>query len=136
MFSLRSCCGARNFVLLSGTILPTFDCVLLNVYAPNEVSRRKCLWDTIIRLKLLFVFPWCPGGDFNEIRNLGKRKECSVRSRGMREFNQFIESVEVSDLPMLGRKFTWCNALEGDKWSRIDRFLISPEWLGMFNCKV
>ncbi|XP_028109238.1 uncharacterized protein LOC114307949 [Camellia sinensis] len=97
VFSLRSCCGARNFVLLSG-----------NVYGTEK-------------------------GDFNEIRNLGERKGCSVRSRGMREFNQFIESVEVSDLPMLGRKFTWCNALEGDKWSRIDRFLISLEWLGMFN---
>ncbi|XP_028116809.1 uncharacterized protein LOC114314525 [Camellia sinensis] len=44
--------------------------------------------------------------------------------------------MDVSDLPMLGRKFTWCNALEGDKWSRIDWFLISLEWLGMFNCKV
>lgn len=95
VFSMSSCCSSRNFLLLSGTILSSFDCVLMNVYAPNEVLRRKCLWDTIIRLKPLFVFPWCLGGDFNEIRNLWKRKGCSVRGRRMKEFNQFIESLEV-----------------------------------------
>lgn len=37
---------------------------------------------------------------------------------------------------MLGRKFTWCNTLEGKKWSRIDRFLLSPEWLVTYKLKL
>ncbi|XP_028121376.1 uncharacterized protein LOC114318641 [Camellia sinensis] len=54
----------------------------------------------------------------------------------MREFNELIDNLEVADLPMMGRKFTWCNSQEGEKWSRIDRFLLSPEWLQMFNFKL
>ncbi|GFS28866.1 hypothetical protein Acr_00g0004350 [Actinidia rufa] len=36
---------------------------------------------------------------------------------------------------MLGQKYTWSNSQEGEKWSRIDRFLIHPEWLDIFNFK-
>ncbi|KAL7179147.1 hypothetical protein ACSBR1_042516 [Camellia fascicularis] len=50
----------------------------------------------------------------------------------MKDFHEFVESMEVTDLPMLGRKFTWCNAADGEKWSRIDRFLLSSEWLECF----
>lgn len=50
----------------------------------------------------------------------------------MQEFNDFIDRGEVIDVKMLGRKYTWCNAFDGNKWSRIDRFLISPEWMERF----
>lgn len=55
--------------------------------------------------------------------------------RGMPELNEFIESSEVQDLPLLGRKNTWCNSREGVKWSRIDRVLVDPRWLG-FSIKI
>ncbi|KAL7222099.1 hypothetical protein ACSBR1_023919 [Camellia fascicularis] len=113
-FELSRCCYNRNFILLSGTIALSFLCVLMNVYAPNEGG----------------------GGDFNEIRNIGKRKGCSRRKRGMKNFNNFIDRMEVTELDMLGRKYIWCNAAEGEKWSKIDRFLLSPEWLLMFKFKV
>ncbi|XP_028094134.1 uncharacterized protein LOC114294206 [Camellia sinensis] len=37
---------------------------------------------------------------------------------------------------MLGRKYTWCNAFDGNKWSRINRFLLSPEWLERYKLKL
>ncbi|CAL5351436.1 unnamed protein product [Camellia sinensis] len=54
----------------------------------------------------------------------------------MKNFNDFIDLMEVTELDMLGRKYTWCNAAEEEKWSKIDRFLLSPEWLLMFKFKV
>ena len=73
---------------------------------------------------------WCVVGDFNSIRCPGERRSvgCDVDHRSeMRRFNAFIESSEV-DLPMLGRKFTRYKA-NGLIKSRIDRFLVSREWL-------
>jgi hypothetical protein len=32
------------------------------------------------------------------------------------------------DLPLEGGQFTWSNNQEDQIWSRIDRFLVSPEW--------
>ncbi|XP_028059412.1 uncharacterized protein LOC114263116 [Camellia sinensis] len=136
VFHLSDCCSSRNFILLSGKAHNSFDCVLINIYAPNDVSRRKALWEILLNLKTTFANPWCFGGDFNEIRNVGERIGVSRRDRGMQEFNNFIDNCEVIDVQMLGRKFTWCNTLEGNKWSRIDIFLLSPEWLARYKLKL
>ncbi|XP_028090713.1 uncharacterized protein LOC114290913 [Camellia sinensis] len=135
VFQLVDCCSNRYLIILSGTIYNSFECVILNIYGPNDMRRRKVVWDSLARLKLVYNKPWCLGGDFNEIMSISERKGCSRRDKGMREFNELIDNLEVVDLSMMGRKFTWCNSQEGEKWSRIDRFLLSPEWLQMFNFK-
>ncbi|KAL7185264.1 hypothetical protein ACSBR2_027234 [Camellia fascicularis] len=75
-------------------------------------------------------------GDFNEIRHISERVGCSRRDRGMKHLNDFIGNSELHDLPLHGRKYTWCNAQESEKWSRIDRVLLSPEWLINFSMKL
>ncbi|XP_028104052.1 uncharacterized protein LOC114303104 [Camellia sinensis] len=107
VFVLKDCCSSKHFILLSGTLAQDFDCVIVNIYAPNEVLKRKKLWDSLVCLQPHFPNPWCVGADFNEIRLLSGRKGCSRRERGMKEFNEVVEQLELSDLPMLGRKFTW-----------------------------
>lgn len=44
------------------------------------------------------------GGDFNEIRNIEDRRGCVRRDRGMVEFNNFIDQLELVEVPMLGRR--------------------------------
>ncbi|KAF5932858.1 hypothetical protein HYC85_029029 [Camellia sinensis] len=61
-FSLSKCCCSRSFILLSGTISPDFSCVLINVYAPNDVDRRNHVWRALSNLKSEFSGPWCIGG--------------------------------------------------------------------------
>ncbi|XP_028093924.1 uncharacterized protein LOC114294022 [Camellia sinensis] len=53
----------------------------------------------------------------------------------MKDFNELIDKLELTDLPMLGRQFTWCNALDGERWSRINRFLLDSRWLEKFSFK-
>ncbi|XP_028123615.1 uncharacterized protein LOC114320750 [Camellia sinensis] len=136
VFQIAQCCSSRRFILLSGTFFNSFEYAIVNVYAPNEVRLRNKLWNSFVKLKKDFPKLWCLGGDFNEIRNICERKGCSRRDKGMREFNEFIESCEVSDMPLSGKKFTWCNSREGEKWSRIDRVLVDPKWLEVFNLKL
>ncbi|KAL7247789.1 hypothetical protein ACSBR2_002659 [Camellia fascicularis] len=133
VFSLAKCCSTRNFIILSGTILPCFNCVFINVYAPNDVARRGVVWNALRNLKTRFVDPWCLVGDFNEIRSMWEMKGCTRRDKGMRDFNEFIEGVQLSDVPMQGRQFTWSNSSVRGSWTRIDRILLSPEWLEKYN---
>lgn len=39
-FTMSESCGNRNVLAISGICLGTFDCVLLNIYAPNDVVKR------------------------------------------------------------------------------------------------
>ena len=46
----------------------------------------------------------------------------------IREFNEWIEELEVEEVPWVRRKFTWFRP-NGAARSKLDRFLVSPEWL-------
>lgn len=50
----------------------------------------------------------------------------------MEEFNEFIEDLDLIDLPLTGRKYTWHRS-NGSCMSRIDRFLISEEWASQWD---
>ncbi|KAL7179164.1 hypothetical protein ACSBR1_042533 [Camellia fascicularis] len=136
VFSMKACCSNRNIILLSGIVLSRFECVIANAYALNKIECKSNLWKSICNMKSIILQPRCLRRDFNKIKQLGERVRCSRRDRDTKDFNEFIESMEVTDLPMLGRKFIWCNAANGEKWSRIDRFLLSSEWLECFKFNV
>jgi hypothetical protein len=46
-------------------------------------------------------------------------------SAAMEDFSEFIGGQSLVDIPMHGGQFTWSNNWV---WSKIDRFLLSPEW--------
>lgn len=52
-FKLKECCSSRHFILLSGTAGVAFECTIINIYAPNDVVKRRQLWDLRGRLKTL-----------------------------------------------------------------------------------
>ncbi|XP_028105561.1 uncharacterized protein LOC114304603 [Camellia sinensis] len=131
-FSLQECCCSRNFILLVGIMHSCINCVIGNIYAPNEDLNRRRLWSILSNLKTVFPDPWCLGGDFNEVKNICERKGCIRRDRGMEEFGTFISNLELVDIPMLGRQYTWGNS---QSWSRINRFLVNPGWLEWYRYK-
>ncbi|KAL7220385.1 hypothetical protein ACSBR2_013299 [Camellia fascicularis] len=108
--------AAANISLcyVSGTSCNSFECVIVNIYAPNK--------DSLVNVHPHYPNPWCVGGD-NKIKYMSERKGCLRRDRGMKDFNEFVEKMELTDMSMLGRQYTWCNALERDRWNRIDRFI-------------
>ncbi|CAK8564335.1 unnamed protein product [Lathyrus sativus] len=46
----------------------------------------------------------------------------------MEVFDDFISKVDLVDLPLKGRCFTW-SKLDGSSMSRVDRFLVSEGWM-------
>ncbi|XVF29836.1 hypothetical protein REPUB_Repub16aG0005200 [Reevesia pubescens] len=44
-------------------------------------------------------------------------------------FSNFIDQAKFMDLPLTSGKFTWCNNLDPHAFCRLNRFLISFEFL-------
>jgi exonuclease III len=93
------------------------------------------LWNNIISLKRAYGNGnWFIVGDINAVlvpeERRGMRVDSTLTSK-MRRFKVFIVDLEVIDIPLLGRRFTWYNANEMTV-SRIDRVLVSAEWLEMW----
>ena len=74
VFTLKEASTYKNYVLLYGTLFTQLDCVIGNIYAPNDPWERVVIWEKLCRLKQKYPVPWCLAGDFYEIRRVGERK--------------------------------------------------------------
>ena len=43
-------------------------------------------------------------------------------------FNTIIESLDLREIELSGRKFTWANAMPNPTFEKLDRILASVEW--------
>jgi len=50
----------------------------------------------------------------------------------MRDFSDFVFDQGLMDLPLAGGYYTWSRRLDPSVWSRIDRFLVTPDWEARF----
>jgi len=98
------------------------------VYGPYLDALRCSLWDELASLSSWWVLPWCIGGDFNVIRFPVERSSDVCLNTAMMEFSDFIFEQGLMDLPLARGSFTWSNNQENPTWSRLDRFLVSPNW--------
>ncbi|XP_057432385.1 uncharacterized protein LOC130725150 [Lotus japonicus] len=130
---VTSCMQGQNFICMAGRIVAeNLDCVFLNIYAPCDRGGKRALWDSLVDLKdnINSDF-WCALGDFNAVRYPEERKGSGNPSNTQRmesaEFNEFIEGMEMLDIPLTGRRFTWVRP-NGSQMSRLDIILVSPSW--------
>jgi hypothetical protein len=112
-------------------------CFVVNVYAKCNIREKRGLWENILMSKMGFGDGlWCVLGDFNSVRGINERRAVNSNSNDgltneMREFDDFLVGLDLIDLPLVGRSFTWFHP-NGVAMSRLDRVLISPRWVDMW----
>jgi hypothetical protein len=109
-------------------------CYVLNVYSSCDPSGKRRLWEALLSAKNYFgMGAWCLAGDFNVVLQRDERKGVntslgnSARAE-MIEFAGFVRDMEVIDLPVLCRKYTWFHA-NGLTMSRTNRVMVTDDWL-------
>jgi hypothetical protein len=134
LFSLVFTFVGEGFV---GVCLETLQnqaryCVV-NVYSKCNMTAKRALWRDIAMSRRGFGgCSWCIVGDFNAVRDANERRGVGShiqhgRMQEMVEFDDFVESLELIDMPLIGRSFTWFHP-NGLTMSRIDRVLLSQDW--------
>jgi len=103
------------------------------VYSPCNFKEKVKLWEELINVKLgVACSQWCILGDFNAVRKTSERRGLNPSGnttlREMQCFNNFIETMELLDVQLIGGKYTWYKE-NGMAKSIIDRVLVSTEWL-------
>ncbi|GJY77774.1 RNA-directed DNA polymerase, eukaryota [Tanacetum coccineum] len=118
----------ENFLIVEGNWIASHThCFMINVYAPQDVSKKELLWNEILEFMnnnrghhLIF-------GDFNEVRHSSERIGTVFNPSSANTFNQFIRDAQLWDIPLGGHLFTRLNK-HGDKLSKLDRFLASDSF--------
>lgn len=76
--------------------------------------------------------PWILGGDFNLVRWLVDRYGDLRSFTLMSLFNDLIRDMQVIDIPLKNRLFTWSSKRPEPVFSKLDRIFVSTEWSQMF----
>ncbi|PNY11621.1 cysteine-rich receptor-like protein kinase, partial [Trifolium pratense] len=130
LFKVKFCFSGDNFLGLcvewkEGTLY------IINVYSSCSLAGKRKLWSDLLDFKLNNEQgDWCLGGDFNAVMKAGERKgsTSSFRQNERLEFCQFVEAMELIDVPVAGKKFSWFSG-DGNAMSRLDRFLLSENFI-------
>ena len=68
---------------------------------------RECFWEELGVIKGLWNGSWCVAGDFNAILRPEEFGRGGSVNSNMRRFLEFIEDLELKDLPLVEGPFTW-----------------------------
>lgn len=98
------------------------------VYGPQNTPDKLRFLTELAALKPLVLKEWLVLGDFNLICKAEEKSNTNVNFRLMGQFRNTIDLLEMRDLPLCGKKFTWSNERAGTTLTRIDRMLISNDW--------
>lgn len=88
-------------------------CHLVNIYSSCSLDGKRHLSGDLLMTRRGFGGDaWCLVGDFNAVISRSERKGALSQSclREISEFNQFISKMNVVDILVLGKKYTWFNA--------------------------
>ncbi|XP_057425670.1 uncharacterized protein LOC130719036 [Lotus japonicus] len=140
LFVLEECVEGQGFIGLVGVWKASQSrCVLVNIYSATDMEGKRALWNALTLWRAnCTVTAWCLASDFNVVRVEDECRGCvgvlPVQRQEMEEVHLFISTMELQDIPLAGRRFTWRRP-NNQARTRLDRFLVSNEWDGFWpNC--
>jgi mannosylglycoprotein endo-beta-mannosidase len=98
------------------------------VYGPQSREDKIQFLRELTERRALCPGPWLLIGDFNMILRASEKNNDNLDRFMMARFRDFVGQLELRDLYMHGRLFTWSNEREVPTMTRIDRALVSVDW--------
>jgi hypothetical protein len=91
------------------------------VYGPQS-DADKCLFLCELKdVRDLHPGPWVVAGDFNLIVDAADKNNANLNHHMMGKFRRLLAEVELKELYLNGRRFTWSNERERATLERLDR---------------
>ncbi|KAJ4758039.1 DNA-(apurinic or apyrimidinic site) lyase [Rhynchospora pubera] len=105
---------------------------LTNLYGPsNQIGRDVFLRD-IRSVCPGNNTPWMLCGDFNLTLQLQERTNPLYNRSGTAEFADLVDELQLLDLDLEGRTFTWSNLRLNPSMARLDRFLLNRSFANSY----
>lgn len=121
------------FVSVSGHLRNSKDQWLVTgVYGLCISEWKASFFQELSDIRVAWNRPWCIYGDFNEVLSLEDRNGESFFTGGMGFFADLVNSHGLRDVPISGAEYTWSNMQLNPSLSKLDRFLLYPEWDASF----
>ncbi|CAN6253637.1 unnamed protein product [Urochloa humidicola] len=118
----------RGVHTVTATISTVDDCLswgVTVVYGPQEDAEKLQFLGELRWISQNAPEKWLVIGDFNLILAASDKSNDNLNRRLMRAFREVVRDLELKELNLRGRKFTWTNE---HTQTRIDRAFCSSSW--------
>jgi hypothetical protein len=93
---------------------------LIAIYGPAQSNLKEQFLTEMVHMCSHEQLPILIGGDFNILRNPSEKNNDNFEHRWLFLFNSVIDRLNLQELEMLSRKFTWANALPNPTHEKLD----------------
>ena len=104
---------------------------LTSVYGPQD-DNDKILFLEELAIRDACSGPWAVCRDFNLILSEADKNNARINCANLSRFRRTVAKLELQDLHLHGRCFTWSNERQNPTLVRLDRVLVSIDWDEMF----
>jgi hypothetical protein len=101
---------------------------LISVYGLAQADLKSHFLSELVRVCSKETLPLIIGGDLNIIRRPDEKNNDNYNDRWSFLFNDVIDTLNLRELEMAGRKFTWANNLQNQTFEKLDRILVCTDF--------
>jgi hypothetical protein len=105
-----------------------FHWCLVAIYGAAQPEFKEKFLTELLQTCSKVSLPLLVGGDFNIIRNPSEKNNDNYDDRWPFLFNAVIDGLNLREIEMSGRKFTWANSRSVPTYEKLDRVLANTEW--------
>jgi hypothetical protein len=105
-----------------------FEWILVPVYGAAQDMHKAEFLSELVRTCESETLPMLVGGDFNIIRKKEEKNNDNFKARWPFVFNAIIEHLNLREIALSGRQFTWASRREQPTYEKLDRVLASISW--------
>ena len=98
------------------------------MYGPAQDNLKNAFLAEMVNVVGAELNPFLIGGDFNIMRRPEDKNKDNFNPRWPNLFNAVIESLEIKEIELKGRQFTWSNNLDPPTLEKLDRVFMSIDW--------
>jgi hypothetical protein len=105
-----------------------FKWALVAIYGPAQANLKEQFLTKMVHMCSHEQLPILIGRGFNMLRNPSEKNKDNYEHQWPFLFNSVIDGLNLQELEMSGRKFTWANSMPNPMYVKLDRILMSSEW--------
>jgi exonuclease III len=102
--------------------------MLTVVYGQQGEPDKHLFMDELRALNQVAQDRWPLLGDFNLIYRTMDKNNCNINRRTMSQFRTLLNGIEMKDVHLHGRRYTWSSGTQSPTQTKIDHLFASKEW--------
>jgi exonuclease III len=102
------------------------------VYGPQRDVDKRAFLHELQDIHDLHIGPWLVAGDFNLIVDPADKSRGCLHRTMMSRFRRTLSALELKELYLNGRRFTWSNEREQPTLEKLDRVFSTVEWDALY----